>query len=105
MVKSNESVSKRVLVADRQPGFRRLIADTLGGLITVIEVADGHTLVEAACADRPDLIVVNDGTHIADIGGLVHSLRAQDRTAGIPIILLTDRCSDGEGDGSADHAV
>ena len=107
MVRQADNTRARtILIADNQPGFRQVIADTvLCGGIEVIEAYDGHSLVRRARDDRPDLILVNDALHNPDVGSAVHLLRAHDHTADIPIILLTESRSGDEAEGSADQAA
>lgn len=107
MVKNTESPRRTILIADDQPGYRRVLAETLSSAgLEVIEAADGHTVVRQARAKRPDLILVNDALHNPDVAGVVHVLRAHDHTASIPIVLLTHNGhAESRAECSADHAA
>jgi len=106
MVKISESADRTVLIADNQPGFRRVIAETLGaGRYKIIEAQDGEEVIRQARSQRPDLILVNTAVQNPDVCGVVHVLRAHEQTASIPIILLTDNHGDDLTECSADQAV
>jgi two-component system, OmpR family, response regulator MprA len=106
MVKHAESPARTILVADDQPAFRRVIADTLtSGRVRVIEAADGQGLVQTALERRPDLILVNHAPDGPAISSTVHLLRAQGSTAHIPILLLADTRSGDHSEGAVDQVA
>jgi DNA-binding response OmpR family regulator len=81
----------RVLVADDSPVVRRLVAARLqADGHEVLEAADGVETVEVALRERPDLLVLDrvmpkmDGLEVCD------RLRADERTRGVGILMLTD---------------
>ncbi len=54
-------------------------------------VADGRAALDAARAQQPDVIVSDVMMPEIDGLGLVQALRANPRTAGIPVLLLSAR--------------
>lgn len=83
-------MAKRILVVDDDPDNRRIVVKVLTreGYET-LEAGDGRAAIELARAERPDLIVMDLG--IPHVDGLEASrqLKADPRSADIPIIALT----------------
>lgn len=80
-----------VLVVDDEPDIRFLLAVTLGAAgYEVVEAGHGVTALELARSARPRL-VITDGM-MPRMGGveLIRRLRADARTARIPIVLLSE---------------
>lgn len=81
----------RVLVADDNADMREYLARLLGARYDVRAVPDGAAALAAATAQPPDLIVSDvmmpgmDGLH------LVAALRADPRTARVPVLMLSAR--------------
>jgi DNA-binding response OmpR family regulator len=81
----------RVLVADDSPVVRRLVVARLqADGHEVLEAGDGVEAVDLALREHPDLLVLDrvmpkmDGLEVCD------RLRADDRTRGVGILMLTD---------------
>lgn len=81
---------KTLLVADDCPGMRRLLARCLDEEYgRVLAAADGHAALRLARERLPDLIVLD--VLMPGPGGLdvCAALRADERTQGIPVLLLS----------------
>lgn len=81
----------RVLVADDNADMRDYLRRLLGGRYDVTTVVDGTAALAAARAEPPDLIVSDVMMPGLDGLELVTALRADPRTTGIPIVLLSAR--------------
>ena len=82
----------RALIVDDQADFRRLITFTLehSGLpIFVIAVGSGREALERAQDDPPDLIILDVMMPGMDGFEVCERLRSNERTAFIPILMLT----------------
>ena len=99
--------SEVVLVIDDEPQIRRVVRHALEpGVRRVIEAATGREGIDAAAAERPDLIVLDLG--LPDIEGL-DVCREIRQWSSAPIVVLSARHSDKEKvallDGGADDYV
>ena len=81
----------RVLVADDEDDIRALVGLAVGkaGCTVVASVADGSTALDSARADLPDLAVLDVSMPGATGLEVCAALRAEPRTAGIRILLLS----------------
>ena len=82
----------RVLVADDNADMREYLARllrTAGYQVTT--VTDGQAALDAARADPPDLVISDVMMPCLDGLGLVAALRADARTAAVPVLLLSAR--------------
>ena len=86
--------SGRVLVADDNADMRDYIVRLLGQQWAVETVADGEAALDAAVADRPDVIVTDIMMPNLDGFGLLRALRGDERTRSIPVILLSARAGE-----------
>jgi PAS domain S-box-containing protein len=84
----------RVLIADDNADMREYLQRLLGGRYQVSAVSDGHGALAAARADRPDLIVSDVMMPGMDGLELVAALRADPRTASVPVMLLSARAGE-----------
>jgi len=79
-----------ILIADDEDSLRLLIRTTLESAeVTLLEATDGNTALEIARQELPDLIVLDwmmPGKNGIEV---VKELRADPRTAGIAIVMLT----------------
>jgi PAS domain S-box-containing protein len=84
--------SARVLVADDNADMREYLARLLvsAGYEVVLAV-DGQDALERIRTEQPDLIVSDVMMPRLDGLGLVSALRADSRTAGVPVLLLSAR--------------
>ncbi|WP_448623432.1 SpoIIE family protein phosphatase [Geodermatophilus sp. URMC 64] len=81
----------RVLVADDNADMREYLYRLLSPRYRVEVVPDGQAALEAALAAPPDLVVSDVMMPRLDGMGLVAGLRADDRTARVPVLLLSAR--------------
>jgi len=81
----------RVLVADDEDDIRALVGLAIGkaGCTVVASVADGTSALQSALADLPDLAVLDVSMPGATGLEVCAELRADARTAGIRILLLS----------------
>ena len=81
----------RVLVADDNADMRDYLQRLLAARYTVQAVPDGQAALEAALASPPDLVVSDVMMPRLDGMGLLAALRADERTARVPVLLLSAR--------------
>ena len=84
-------VRPRILWADDNADMRQYVTDLLGRHYDVITVPDGQAALEAARTSLPDLVLSDIMMPRLDGFGLLRELRADERTARLPIILLSAR--------------
>ena len=100
----------RILLADDDPAARAYLRALLSARWTVEDVADGAAALEKALDDPPDLVVLDVVMPGLDGLALLRRLRADPRTKGVPVILLSGR-TDGDAmvagleAGADDHVV
>ncbi|HET6575809.1 MAG TPA: ATP-binding protein [Fimbriiglobus sp.] len=88
------SALARVLVADDNADMREHLVRLLAGRYEVEAVADGAAALAAARERVPDLVLADVMMPRLDGFGLLKELRADARTAGVPIILLSARAGE-----------
>jgi signal transduction histidine kinase/DNA-binding NarL/FixJ family response regulator len=81
----------RVLVADDNADMRRYLARILRPTCVVRAVADGEAALAAARAERPDVVLTDVMMPRLDGFGLLRALRADPRTAAVPVVMLSAR--------------
>ena len=81
----------RVLVADDNADMRELPAPAARAALRASSVSDGQAALEAALADPPDLVVSDVMMPRLDGMQLLAALRADARTARVPVVLLSAR--------------
>jgi PAS domain S-box-containing protein len=81
----------RVLLADDNADMREYLKRLLRASYQVSTVTDGQAALDAARARPPDLIISDVMMPRLDGLGLVSALRADQRTAGVPVLLLSAR--------------
>ncbi|MEM7541903.1 MAG: response regulator [Pseudomonadota bacterium] len=80
-----------ILIVDDQPANIRILGEALMGHHTVVAATDGFTALElAARDDRPDLILLDVLMAGMDGFEVCERLKAQENTAGIPVIFITE---------------
>lgn len=79
-----------ILVAEDNPDLRTFIRETLQGY-RVLESSDGHTALERALQDPPDLVISDVMMPGLDGLALCKRLKTDERTSHVPVILLTSR--------------
>ncbi|MGB2984981.1 MAG: HD domain-containing phosphohydrolase [Phycisphaerae bacterium] len=81
-----------LLIVEDEDELRFILATHLRATgFEVIEAADGGTGLELATQQQPDLIIMDIGLPVLDGIAATRTLQADDRTAHIPIIMLTAR--------------
>jgi CheY-like chemotaxis protein len=81
---------KRVLVVDDEQSVRTLVSLSLEGPDCKVEAfCDGRDALEALSDERPDLILLDVGLPGMRGDEVLRRLRADRRTASIPVVLLT----------------
>ncbi len=91
--------SLKALVVDDDPDLRRIVRLTLEGAklgLTVMTAQDGVEALELADIERPDIVVLDLSMPVMDGFEVCRRLRADMRTAFVPILMLTAK------DGSQD---
>ena len=83
-----------VLVADDNTDMREYVRRLLQGSFTVEAVENGTLALEAARARRPELVLADVMMPGLDGFGLLRELRADARTAQVPVILLSARAGE-----------
>ena len=86
-----------VLIAEDQPDLRRLYAQqlTISGF-DVIEAANGAEAIDLTSARLPDVILMDLSMPVVDGWEATRRLRADMRTAHIPVVALTAHDGSGE---------
>ncbi|MGY1640237.1 SpoIIE family protein phosphatase [Geodermatophilus sp. SYSU D00703] len=84
----------RVLVADDNADMREYVTRLLAPRYDVLAVADGRAALEAVLADPPDLVVSDVMMPGLDGMELLAALRADTRTARVPVVLLSARAGE-----------
>ena len=90
----DEADRPRVLVADDNADMRQYVARLLAEQYRVEAVPDGEAALAAARRRRPDLILTDVMMPRLDGFGLLRELRADPRTGGVPVILLSARAGE-----------
>jgi two-component system response regulator RpaA len=86
---------RTVLVADDDPDIRAMVALNLelsGYEVTVAE--NGGVAVDLAKAHLPDVVVLDVMMPVRDGYSVLRELKSDDRTADIPVVLLTAKAGD-----------
>jgi PAS domain S-box-containing protein len=92
MTASAQTLSAWVLVADDNADMREYLARLLRAAgYQVTTVTDGQAALDAARGDVPDLVISDVMMPRLDGLGLVAALRADARTAAVPVLLLSAR--------------
>jgi len=84
----------RILVADDNADMRRYVVRLLGGQYSVVAVPDGAAALAAVQKEAPDLVLSDVMMPKLDGFGLLKELRADPRTAGTPVVLLSARAGE-----------
>ena len=89
---AGRALPARVLVADDNADMREYLARLLRSAgYRVTTVTDGQAALDAVRSDAPDLVISDVMMPRLDGLGLVAALRADARTAAVPVLLLSAR--------------
>jgi len=88
-IKDVDSSHKTVLVIDDNADLRAFIRSSLESTYNILEADNGRTGLQSAQDNQPDLIVSDIMMPVMDGLQLTSSLKANQQTAHIPLILLT----------------
>lgn len=84
----------RILLVDDNADMREYVARLLGTRWSVETVGDGRTALVRALADPPDLVLADIMMPGLDGFELLDELRADPRTSGVPVVLLSARAGE-----------
>src|SRR6266852_6190044 len=88
-------VKRRILLADDDPGLRRLIGTTLGTEdFEVLQAVDGEEALRIAQQERPELVLLDVNMPKIDGFQVCRSLKTDPTTASIKIVMITARATD-----------
>ena len=92
-----------VLIVEDQQDLRQLYAQelTIGGF-DVIEAANGADAITQTSAQSPDLVLMDLSLPVVDGWEATRRLKADERTAGIPVVALTGHALAGISQGARD---
>lgn len=83
-------MAKRVLVVEDEPNIAESLSFLLGRAGFAVEViGDGHSALDALLAAPPDVLVLDVMLPGLDGYSILRALRADDRTAALPVLVLT----------------
>lgn len=85
-------MSRKVLVADDEAHIRHIVSMKLRNAgYQVITATDGEEALELCLAERPDLVITDYQMPYMTGLEMCGKLRENDRTRGIPVLMLTAR--------------
>src|ERR1700730_16837463 len=88
-------LKRRVLLADDDPGLRRLIGTTLGTQdFDVLYAVDGEEALRMARQHHPELVLLDVNMPKLDGFEVCRYLKNDAETAGIKVVILTARGAD-----------
>jgi DNA-binding response OmpR family regulator len=88
-------LKRRILLADDDPGLRRLIGTTLGSEdFDVLHAVDGEEALRMARQQHPELVLLDVNMPKLDGFQVCHSLKTDPETSGIKIVMITARGTD-----------
>jgi DNA-binding response OmpR family regulator len=86
---------RRVLVADDDPGLRRLIGTTLGTAdFDLLHASEGEEALQIAREQQPELVLLADNLPKLDGFEVCRKLKAEPATASIKVVMVTERSAD-----------
>ncbi len=89
------SSRRRVLLADDDPGLRRLIGATLGNQdFDLLQATDGEEALQIARQQRPELVLLDVNMPKLDGFEVCRHLKSEPETASIKVVMLTARGAD-----------
>jgi CheY-like chemotaxis protein len=96
-----KSTRPRVLLVDDYPDARDMYSEYLEySGYDVIQAANGVEALQRAADDKPDIILMDLSLPVMDGWEATRRLKADDRTAGIPVVALTGHALAGISEGA-----
>jgi DNA-binding response OmpR family regulator len=90
-------VKRRVLLADDDPGLRRLIGTTLGTEnFDLLQAVDGEEALRIARQQHPELVLLDVNMPKLDGFEVCRHLKSEPETSGIKVVMLTARTADAD---------
>lgn len=87
----------KVLLADDDPGLRKLVGTTLGtDDFNLLHAADGEETLQVARAEHPDIILLDINMPRKNGLEVCRELKSAPATAGIKVVMLTASGSDAD---------
>ena len=88
---------RRVLLADDDPGLRRLIRATLGTEnFDLLQASDGEEALNMARQEHPELVLLDVNMPKLDGFEVCRHLKSEPETSGIKVVMLTARAADAD---------
>ncbi len=88
---------RRVLLADDDPGLRRLIGTTLGTTdFDVLHAVDGEEALRIARLEHPEMVLLDVNMPKVDGFEVCQQLKSDPETASINVIIITARAADAD---------
>ena len=85
-------LKRRVLLADDDPGLRRLIGTTLGTEdFDLLQADDGEQALQIARQQHPELVLLDVNMPKLDGFEVCRHLKSEPETSGIKVVMLTAR--------------
>ena len=85
-------MKRRVLLADDDPGLRRLIGTTLGTEdFDLLQAVDGEEALQIARQQHPELVLLDVNMPKLDGFEVCRHLKSEPATSGIKVVMLTAR--------------
>jgi DNA-binding response OmpR family regulator len=85
-------LKRRVLLADDDPGLRRLIGTTLGTEdFDLLQAVDGEEALQIARQQHPELVLLDVNMPKLDGFEVCRHLKSEPETSGIKVVMLTAR--------------
>jgi CheY-like chemotaxis protein len=85
----DQNDKKKILVVDDEPNVRRLVHTMLSRDFTVFEAEDGKQAIDIACAQQPDLILMDMMMPRMDGLTACYTIKNDPTTKSIPVLMLT----------------
>ncbi|RYG67890.1 response regulator [bacterium] len=92
---TEETNPARILIADDTDDIRAMIGFMLKRKgFAVLEACNGQEAIEVACAETPDLILMDISMPVLNGLDAIRQLKAIDSTREIPIVAISAHCHD-----------
>ena len=85
----NQIDKRKILIVDDEPNVRRLVRTILDKDFIVLEAEDGRQAIDIACAQKPDLILMDIMMPRMDGYTACSAIKNDPTTKSIPVLMLT----------------